>query len=360
MIPIPAHIRLVIIHPDANNKLKILHQLLHCYNAYYINVNRPITSYEEFEPYLPDAPEKTLAIDNADRVDENVLPSLVSHLVQNHRLLLNTREFPSVLLEDDQLKQNIMLVPQAQHLRDFLSLERPLLEIFALSYRKPRLNGRILHHCDDDLRCFLIYLLQQGKTEILRSIITQEYFEDAPDNTTAFVRDLNNLTKYQLIDLTPTRLYLNTSALDIWYDATLFTDALDTAIETQDIPTLETLLTDYRHPTFHPNNHCTWIIHETEKLRDMLISGYSLLGNHYAANNQDFKAMLQYQRANARNRQREDIVHQLAKLYMKHNLPCETVQLGQSLEEAFQIAGLEYYPSPELGQLMFEAQLQCP
>lgn len=390
---LPAHISLVVFHPDFHSQNRLLGQIVAdpTHNLVFVTVPHPRCTLKEFVALLQDAlttqlnaavtlpassHEAAAAVAGALRsagktvlivgaydfveaaeVDPLIL-ALVPQLPEGVRLILSTRQLPIALLTTPALRPLTALVPvnPDKMVLDYAQpTDKKILEVRALGPGRVLIDGRLIDHWDGVLpRTLFFYFVDRGMTT--RDEIFQTFW---PTLSTREATNVFHVTKRKISEILGTDLtvywsgfYRISPELELHYDVVKFAEAVQNAAVAADDEALQLLhnaIDLYRGP-FLSTIEQPWIEQRRAELASNYAEALAVLARLYANRQSPQEALGYFLRAAAANPQREDLVRHIMELYQQMGKPAEALEAYERLKRELQQT-LGVTPGPQTEKL---------
>jgi DNA-binding SARP family transcriptional activator len=388
---LPAHISLVVFHPDFHSQNRLLGQIVAdpTHKLVFVTVPHPRCTLKEFVALLEDAFATQLnisltlpassheaaaavagALRNAGKtvlivgaydfveaaeVDPLIL-ALVPQLPEGVRLILSTRQLPVGLLTAPALRPHTALVPvnPDKMVLDYAQpTDKKILEVRALGPGRVLIDGRLIDHWDGVLpRTLFFYFVDRAMTT--RDEIFQTFW---PALSTREATNVFHVTKRKISEILGTDLtvywsgfYRISPELELHYDVVKFAEAVQNAAVTEDDEALQLLhnaIDLYRGP-FLSTIEQPWIEQRRAELASNYAEALAVLARLYANRHSPQEALGYFLRAAAANPQREDLVRHIMELYQQMGKPAEALEAYERLKwELQQTLGVSPGPQTE-------------
>ncbi|HEX3054485.1 MAG TPA: bacterial transcriptional activator domain-containing protein [Aggregatilineaceae bacterium] len=391
---LPAHVTLLILHPDFHGQHRLFAPVLADLDTttIFLTVPSPNYPFEAFladlrdalqaqlnvePPKLPKSAEDaastiarflkpygrvTLIIDAYDSTQRDeaapFIAALARQIPDGSRIMLSARELPMDLLEHEELQGRIALLPTNadKMMLDYAqSGRKTVLEVRALGPGRVLINGRLVEHWDGVLpRTLFFYFVDRGMTT--RDEIFQTFW---PNLSTREATNVFHVTKRKISEILGTDLtvywsgfYRISPELDLHYDVVKFAESVQNAAVAPDeeaIAMLQTAIELYHGP-FLSTMDQTWVLDRRGELAMTYAEALTGLARIYKTHDVKVNALGYYLRAAATSPQREDLARSIMELYRELERPRAALETYDRLERELKTT-LNVSPSPQTMEL---------
>jgi DNA-binding SARP family transcriptional activator len=364
--------RVIVIHPNFIQRHVLLTSLLH--NIVYVRLTgRHLTvdvvreqvdiALKQQETSLASlSVAQALILDESDRIQPEALHQVLQDIIAHFaaKVIVFSRALPHRLFQDADMRAHVALVPtgDSQMLWDYARRSASggaLLEVRALGEGRVHLNGVDIDEWDGQLpRALFYFLVDRGM--VTRSEIFDTFWPTLQprEATNVFHVTKRKISEVLGVDLTVywSGFYHISPRIQLSYDAALFTQMIqDSAVMgfEQSIQLSEDAIELYRGD-FLSSLDMAWAIRRRHDLRQTLGEALIALAktNERIGNHQLSLGL--YLRAAATNRQREDVVASIMRLYRMLAMPHDALHVYHRLEHELATA-LNVTPTPALREL---------
>jgi len=391
---LPAHVTLLILHPDFHGQHRLFAPVLTDLDTTTIFLTVPSPNYP-FDAFLADlcdalqtqlnadlpklpksAPDAastiakflkpygrvTLIIDAYDFTQRDeaapFIATLARQLSDGSRIMLSSRELPMDLLEHEELQGRIALLPTNtdKMMLDYAQAGRKtVLEVRALGPGRVLINGRLVEHWDGVLpRTLFFYFVDRGMTT--RDEIFQTFW---PNLSTREATNVFHVTKRKISEILGTDLtvywsgfYRISPELELHYDVVKFAESVQNAAVAPDeeaIAMLQTAIELYHGP-FLSTMDQSWVLDRRGELAMTYAEALTGLARIYKTHDVKVNALGYYLRAAATSPQREALARSIMELYRDLKRPRAALETYDRLERELKNT-LNVSPSPQTMEL---------
>jgi DNA-binding SARP family transcriptional activator len=335
---LPAHIRLVVIHPNFPRPRAILSQYLDA-NAIYVRFDGEKLTHKQLLSQLEAATEfqtnsvqigddATIILDECDRAEEKALGAFLAQLLEttsHTKIIVFSREIPHKIISDSALRQQSTFIPHNHEfmLLDYAQLDsaNSQLEVRAFGEGHVLLNGKRVANWEGILpRSLFFYFVDRGMAT--RTDIFETFWDTL---TTQEATNVFHVTKRKISEMLKTDLtkywsgyYRIAPDIELNYDAIKFTDLIQNSeIAGEDDEAINLL----SHAIYLYQGHflgasdMAWINNRREELKQSFGEALAQLANLTEKLGQTRKALGLYLRAAVSARFREDFIINIMRLY---------------------------------------------
>jgi hypothetical protein len=260
----------------------------------------PATRYERWmtdcinaiKPAFP----LTLVIDSIDYLDASsarpILAALIDHLSDTGcQIILNGREYPAELLQEDFIRTRVQLVPtDSVEYPDYLNFPtgKLLLEVQAFGVGQIRLNGRSIQSWEGVAPRYLLFFLvdqrSSDRTQIFQSFWPNFQLREATNVFHVTKRKMHSTLGADIV-IYEDRRYGIAPSVEVVYDVSQFLDMAEKGFATDGeagIPFLEKAISFYRQD-YLLSLEVQWAVRRRIELQDRLNDTLVTLAQRYEA-----------------------------------------------------------------------------
>lgn len=300
----------------------------------------------------------TLILDAYDLVNQDEVAPFVAavarQLADGNRVLIGTRTLPVALLQRDDLREKMALIPvnPDKMMLDYVrSADKTVLEVHALGPGRVLINGRLIDHWDGVLpRTLFFYFVDRGMTT--RDEIFQTFW---PTLSTREATNVFHVTKRKISEILGTDLtvywsgfYRISPDLELHYDVVKFAEAVQNAAVAGDdeaIVLLQNAISLYHGPFLSMLDQ-PWVDQRREELASNYAEALAGLARIYKSRDDRLDALGYFLRAAAASPQREDLARAIMDLYAALDKPEAALRTYERLDAELRET-LGVAPGPE-------------
>lgn len=372
--------RIVVLHPNYAQQHLFFSQLLDNQASVYVrfdgkDLNRSQVA-EQFEAALLAqlgqarlGNLKYVVLDECDRAQPQALEAFASDILgqtDSGQVILTTRVPPHALLENADLRQQMVFVPVNESLMlwDYAQRDtnekKVLLEVRALGTGRVLRDGKSVENWDGLLpRSLFFYLVDKGMTT--RNDIFETFWPtlSVREATNVFHVTKRKISEVLGVDLTVywSGFYHISPEIELSYDVVRFSELLqDSAIASLEAATdlLDNANALYRDD-FLTSLDMHWVLDRRRELRQSYGEALIALGKAREQQGAVGEALGLYLRAMTTNPHREDVAMSTMKIYQQLNMPADALNVYTRLKDELQ-ERLGVDPANHLQQLAGELE----
>lgn len=367
--------RLLIIHPNYQQQKPLLANLLFSEQVVYVRFDGENLTVDDLNEQIYDAYQKMdtqdmnlVILDECDRAKkgdfDDFLYDLAQH-IQPTPIVLFSRQFPYSIFDNSFLRSiieiwpvdNNLMLPNYATKRDSI-----VLEVFSFGQGYIRINGEWLENWPDLLSRRLFFFLVDKeyvhREEIFDTFWPNLSIDNAASAFQVTKSDINSRLGQEITEFRDGYHSIH-SRIDLYYSVKQYHELIERGDYAQGkiADTLFRQASSLYWGDFLRGYDMAWVQNRRKILQEKQANVLANIGKIHGISEHD-EAIVYYGRAASLDPKREDIAHELIRLYLQMGMPCEALSAYNNLHHELSISiGIE--PSTILKILAEEANQQC-
>lgn len=363
--------RLVIVHPQASNRLAYLAQALEIpYARYHRFTGTDLTlsqaTAQLSQNYVRGEATNCLILDECDRLSSTALSGIINNLYNDFfitQIIIFSRRLPATVYQNTVLQQTTHIISPEQMP---IETTAPQIEAYGFGIGTIWLNGQQLTFASDEQKEFMFYTLNDKtflREDVLNNLGSLQALPrpDALAQFNALRAGIRDLLGFDWLVQTGAMFQHNPS-VNIQYDVQKYRDL----VSAQNMKLSTNLTAVYAQAfrlfrnTFLTSLNTPWVRSARSLLQQEQASVCTHLAEDALAQSALLEAITLYAQALKYHPFREDIAEIIMDQYLALGMPCDALATFNTLRDNRYRAGIRNCISITLMQLAKDAIAQCP